>query len=380
MTVLTIFFCGTGSNKYDFAHKNFWNGELVSTLAAHHPGREFADWIVVDGPGSGNLQADELFTRTPDYGLSGTLFGKGWEENVQHARNIIKGKCEWERKQLTEADYNRLKAAGIPIEDVKVEGSWFWRTYNYGDRSVTQQRLQEQIIKTFRKDGIIPTQLNLVGWSRGGISCHMLANAMLEDSALAHIPVNIFAIDPVPGLANFQEQRVSLGANVKEYVAFYARDERSKGFSCVIPHTASGTKTCIYPMAGRHATLVGNATSSADTARSSNDLKALSGPGQIVRHLAESCLKRWGVSLKNCLNLSEDELNSLAKGIVADEPRYELMHKISYTYFTELDGGERYVSLGSKGVPFSSVKGAPYLPATGLATPLSDISVYRQLL
>jgi len=29
------------------------------------------------------------------YGLSGTLFGKGWEENVQHAMNIIKGQCDW---------------------------------------------------------------------------------------------------------------------------------------------------------------------------------------------------------------------------------------------------------------------------------------------
>lgn len=119
MTTLTIFFCGTGSNKFDDKHKNFWDGEIVSTLAAHHSGREFAEWIVVDGPGSGNLQADDLFTKTSEYGLSGTLFGKGWDENVQHAINVIKGKCDWQRKQLTEAEYNRLKAAGIPIEDVK---------------------------------------------------------------------------------------------------------------------------------------------------------------------------------------------------------------------------------------------------------------------
>ncbi|MBA5981536.1 hypothetical protein HT737_17160, partial [Pseudomonas sp. MD195_PC81_125] len=210
MSTLTIFFCGTGSTKFDTSNSNYWNGELVSTLASHHTGREFAEWIVVDGPGSSNLQADELFTKSADYGLSGTLFGKGWEENVQHAMNIIKGKCDWQRQQLTEAEYNRLKAAGIPIEDVKIEGSWFWRKYNYGERSVTQQKLQEQIIKTFRKDGIIPTQVNLVGWSRGGISCHMLANAMFNESTLKSIPVKILAIDPVPGIGNFQEHRVKL--------------------------------------------------------------------------------------------------------------------------------------------------------------------------
>lgn len=379
MTVLTIFFCGTGSNKFDVTHANFWNGELVSTLAANHAGREFAEWIIVDGPGSGNLQADDLFTKTAEYGLTGTLFGKGWEENVQHAVNVIKGKCDWQREQLTEEEYNRLKAAGIPIEDVKVEGSWFWRKYNYGERSVTQQTLQEQIIKTFRKDGVIPTQVNLVGWSRGGISCHMLANAMLNDPQLNHIPVNIFALDPVPGIGNFQDQRVRLGANVKEYVAFYARDERSKGFSCVIPQTAVGTKTSIYPMAGRHATMAGNATAAGGVPTSSSDLNALIEPGRVVRHFAETCLTRWGVQLNKTLNLSEADLLRLTGAIASDEARYKLMHKVSYTYFTELDQGERYVSLGSKGVPFSAVKGSIYTPATGLMTSVLELAAYKHL-
>lgn len=377
MTVLTIFFCGTGSNKFDTHHENFWNGELISTLAANHCGREFAEWIVVDGPGSGNLQADDLFTKTKEYGLSGTLFGKGWEENVQHALNIIRGRCDWQREQLTEAGYNRLKAAGIPIDDVKVEGSWMWRKYNYGDRSITQQKLQEGIIRTFRKDGVIPTRVNLVGWSRGGISCHMLANAMLKDSQLKNIPVNIFALDPVPGIGNFQEHRVKLGSNVKEYVAFYARDERSKGFSCVIPQTATGTKTSVYPMAGRHATMAGNATADGGVPASASDLRTLMEPGRFVRHYAETCLKRWGVQLNKTLNLTPTDLQNLTKGIVRDEARYKRMHNISYTYITELDKGERYVSLGGKGVPFSAVKGPIYAPATGLTTSVLDVAAYR---
>lgn len=374
MTVLTIFFCGTGSTKFDSQNPTYWNGELVSTLASHHGGREFAEWIVIDGPGTGNLQADELFTQSKDYGLSGTLFGKGWEENVQHAINIIKGKCDWEREKLTEAEYNRLKAAGIPIEEVIVEGSWMWRKYNYGDRSVTQQKLQEQIIKTFRKDGVIPTKVNLVGWSRGGISCHMLANAMFKDSALKNIPVNIFAIDPVPGIGNFQEDKVKLNTNVKEYVGFYARDERSKGFSCVVPQTATGTRTHIYPMPGRHGTLVGNAA-----ADGVSGPKALAEPGRIVRHFAEVCLQRWGVLLNKPLNLTQADLDNLRKTMVNDEAKYRLMHKYSYTYFTELDQGERYVSLGSNGVNFSAVKGTIYTPATGLTTSVLDGAAYRPI-
>lgn len=374
MTILTIFFCGTGSTKFDNTHENFWDGELVSTLASHHAGREFAEWIVVDGPGTSNLQADELFTKSADYGMSGTLFGKGWEENVLHAMNIIKGQCDWQRVQLTEAEYNRLKAAGIPIEDVKTEGTWFWRKYNYGDRSITQQKLQEQIIKTFRKDGVIPTQVNLVGWSRGGISCHMLANAMFKDSALKNIPVNIFAIDPVPGIGNFQEHRVKLNSNVKEYVGFYARDERSKGFSCVVPQTATGTRTHIFPIPGRHATLAGNA--SADGVAGA---KVLAEPGRFVRHFAEVCLKRWDTPLNKNLNLTDANLKDFGDAMVKDAAKYKVMEKCSYTWFTELDQGERYVSLGSKGVPFSSVKGGIYAPDTGLATSVLDLAAYRHI-
>ncbi|KNH30310.1 hypothetical protein ACS77_00390 [Pseudomonas syringae] len=374
MTALTIFFCGTGSTKFDDTNANYWDGELVSTLASHHLGREFAEWIVVDGPGSGNLQADDLFTKSEEYGLSGTLFGNGWEQNVQHAINIIKGQCDWQREQLTEEEYNRLKAAGIPIEDVKVEGSWFWRKYNYGDRSVTQQALQEQIIKTFRKDGVIPTQVNLVGWSRGGISCHMLANAMFKDSELKDIPVNIFAIDPVPGIGNFQDDKVKLGANVKEYVGFYARDERSKGFSCVIPQTATGTKTHIYPIPGRHATVAGNASPDGV-----NGPKTLAEPGRFVRHFAEVCLQRWGVQLDKSLNLTHADLENLGKAMVDNEAMYQLMHNYSYTYFTELDQGERYVSLGSQGVNFSAVKGTIYTPATGLTTSVLDVAAYQHI-
>ncbi|NBA94681.1 hypothetical protein [Pseudomonas sp. R5(2019)] len=375
MSVLTVYFCGTGSHRFDDTNPNFWNGELVSTLAANDQGREFAHWVAIDGPGSGNLQADDLFVKTPAYGLTGTLFGKGWEENVQHALQIIKGRCDWQRLELTEKEYYALKAAGVPIEDMNATGSWLWRRYHYGNRLVTPQQLQEQIIKIFRKDGIIPTQVNLVGWSRGGISCHMLANAMAQDPQLKHIPVNIFAVDPVPGLLNFQAHRVSLGQNVKEYVSFYSRDERSKGFACVIPSTWASTRTHIYPMPGRHATLVGNAA--ADGAAGKPELIE---PGQIVRHFAECCLTRWGVKLDKQLKLSDAQLHACHQALLNHEPRYVAMRKHSYTLLTESNKGERAVSLGSQGVHFSGVKGGPLKPAEGLAAAVKwDASAYKDI-
>lgn len=362
MSVLTIFFCGTGSTKYDALHKRYWNGELVSTLAGNMSNREFADWIVIDGPGSGNLQADELFTKPKGYGWTGTAFGKGWNENVQHALNLIKGKANWKRTKLTEAQYKQLKAAGLPIQDVEAQGSWLWRHYDYGDRKITQQDLQEKIIKTCRKDGLIPRQVNLVGWSRGGISCHMLANAMYADPALRQIAVNIFAIDPVPGPTNFQREKVTLQKNVKQYVGFYARDERSKGFACVIPRIDSATRMSIYPMAGRHATLVGN-----ESLTGADGPGSLTEPGSLVRHYAEVCLTRWGAPLDKRLKLSPAQISRLHQSIVMHEELFIAMSKHSYTKLTEHRDNERYVTHGDQATRFSAVEGPQFAPPQGLS-------------
>ena len=98
MTAFTIFFCGTGSNSYDFAHTNYHKGELISTLARNHPGREFVDWIIVDGPGSGNLQEAEKWVPSGNYTETrGQLEGKGWEENVAHAVAV-----DARRRQVTQ--------------------------------------------------------------------------------------------------------------------------------------------------------------------------------------------------------------------------------------------------------------------------------------
>jgi len=375
MSVFTVYFCGTGSTHYDNTNANFWNGELISTLASNTLDREFAQWIVVDGPGSGNLQADELTVESKDHPYAGIAFGKGWDINVRHAANMIKGQFEWQREKLTAARYETLKKAGIPIQDVEIKGSFWSRIYDYGNRKVTPQQLQQQIVNQFRQGGKIPTQVNIVGWSRGAVSCHMLANAMLEDPQLKHIPVNIFAVDPVPGPLNFQKERVTLGGNVREYVGFFARDERSKGFACVIPHTHSATKTSIYPLPGRHATLVGNAALDGVAGP-----KILAEPGLVVRHLAETCLRRWGVKLQKCLALNAQSVALAHQKMHANDAMYANMRKHSYTKITETEKGERAVSHGTQWAPFTALSGKPFSPVAGLAAPVqAQHNQYRDI-
>lgn len=374
MSVFTVYFCGTGSHRFDDRNPNFWNGELIATLAANTGGREFVDWIVVDGPGSGNLQDDALFVDDGDHSkVTGTLFGTGWQENVQHAVQVIKGKSTWSRTQLSEEQYQNLKSAGVPIPDASATGSWFWRTYDYGERAVTPQALQEQLIKQMRKP-LIPSVVNLVGWSRGGISCHMLANAMAADPELAGVAVNIFAIDPVPGVGNIQEEKVQLGPNIKEYVGFYARDERSKGFACVIPMTAFNTPVHLFPMPGRHATLVGNA--SADGAGSG---KVLAEPGRIVRHFAEVCLTRWGTVLDKRESLDDATLEQCHAAMLAADDQYQAMRKHSYTAITEGSVEARSVHHGLKQTDFDKVAGESMQPKEGLGLAPLTSAAYQSL-
>ena len=105
----------------------------------------------------------------------------------------------------------------------------------------------------------------------------------------------------------------------------------------------------------------------------------LAEPGLIVRHFAEVCLKRWGVPLNKTLNLSAADLQKHHNTMASAAAKYKAMEKCSYTYFTELDQGERYVSLGSNGVRFSAVKGTIYAPATGLSTDLLDVASYQHI-
>lgn len=374
MSVFTVYFCGTGATAGDVSNRDYWNGELVSTLAFNDQGREFADKIVVDGPGSGNLHDDNLFVDDRDHGQTmGTLLGHGWEENVAHALQMIKGKSLWSRGSRTKAEYQRLKDAGVPIPNAGRNGNWFRDRYHYGDREVVPQALQEQIIQTFRKP-LIPTQVNLVGWSRGGISCHMLANAMASDPQLRDVPVNILALDPVPGILNVQDERTGLAGNVREYVGFFARDERSRGFACVVPQVAGSTRMSIFPMPGRHATLVGNASATGEGAGD-----ACKAPGLIVRHLAEQSLARWGVVLGNRLALSDAQLMREHQALLKDDATYTAMRKHSYTYVTEGEGDERRVHHGPLRKAFSLVRGEHMEPSDGLSLQRWDQHTYKAL-
>jgi len=331
MSVFTVFFCGTGSNSFDYANPDYPGGELISSLARHTGGMEFVDWIVVDGPGSGNWQEDEKFVTPGNHSTAtGTAFGRGWEENVAHALAMIRGEATWSRTKLTELNYRVLRNAGIPIADERITYNFLGREKERirPDRKVTQQALQMQKIKMFRRARPV-SRINAVGWSRGAVTTHMFANALAADPVLRDLPVNIIAVDPVPGTGNFQKHRTTVPSNVRNYVAFYARDERSMGFAATLATVSdpAATRAVYYPMPGRHATLVGNPGNYIG----GNGAGTFLGPGHVVRMLAEEYLAGWGTAVKRRAAWSESEMLRCYDGMVAQHAQYQALRATTYT-------------------------------------------------
>jgi hypothetical protein len=369
MPVFTVFLCGTGSKRSDVTNKSYWAGETVSTLASHMAGREYVDWLIVDGPGSGNEMEEEKWSNPERaWGVTGTAFGRGWVSNVEHALAVMKlkvtrspGEIGHQKSQMLKDSYVR---AGLgpeaPVEEYECGIGDDAKTYLRTPITVTPQLLNEGKTKIarnaiFGRGNTMPTCVNMLGWSRGGVSCFMLANLMGKDPVLKNVPVNIFAIDPVPGPMNFRSAQTALGTNVKNYFGVYARDELSEGFSPVIPQTSA--QMTILPFPGRHATLSGNAF--CDGAGSG--AQRLAPPGMVVRHLAEKFLVSHGSALGQCLNFNDVALLRLYEQMMFQDGLYRSMRDKSYLSLNVLgynflslkrtsnwfaSGGERVVGVG----------------------------------
>ncbi len=78
----------------------------------------------------------------------------------------------------------------------------------------------------------VPTRINMIGWSRGAVTCIRLAYELFYNQPdYRHIPINIFAVDPVAGGgADKEDQGSFLTPNVKKYLAVLAHGENRAAF------------------------------------------------------------------------------------------------------------------------------------------------------
>ena len=107
MSVFTVFFCGTAASRLDVDnHKpGYPKGETIATLASQCKGNEFTDWIICDGPGSGNLHEDE-----PQAACDEPLGHEGLRSSAL-ALQIDRGACK--------CDESRSAEVGDPAREVE---------------------------------------------------------------------------------------------------------------------------------------------------------------------------------------------------------------------------------------------------------------------
>lgn len=100
-----------------------------------------------------------------------------------------------------------------------------------------------------------PGTINMLGWSRGAVTCTKMAFRLSE--IFPQMDVNIFAVDPVAGPGNKSEEDAStIRGNVKNYLAVLSMDE-TRGFFKPqdikrMDFTNRGTNVIYLPFPGNH--------------------------------------------------------------------------------------------------------------------------------
>lgn len=155
------------------------------------------------------------------------------------------------------ADLNRETVSRHMITD-GVGSRWWQLSGKLG--GVGADANVQEVVKFVQ--GLAPSHpnmmLNMCGWSRGAVTCFKIANALFADPDTAGIPVNIFAIDPVPGgsaINNHMWQSLDMTRNIKMCSVVLSQHDRRSLFAPYYPPVL-GPFTDVDIMPGDHSTIV----------------------------------------------------------------------------------------------------------------------------
>ncbi|WP_347556290.1 hypothetical protein [Robbsia sp. KACC 23696] len=292
--IFTIGFCGTGSNARDAGtDKNYFNGEMVSTLLRHTAGNEFVNKLTVDGPGSGNLMAGHAFaTFSKHHDVVAQLTGRGLEQHAAHAMQVLVGKSA---RQF--GDEPALQPTGFTAMTTLL-GERLGALIGLGTtaQDIAEARAQIQGLEAMIRDNRDHPihRVNVVAWSRGSACAHIFAHLLNDNPTLRDIEVRLVCIDPVAGPGNHSANVLTVPSNVREAVYYTAEDERSFFFETfhVRRQSIENTRTSFHRVSGNHAMVVGNIT-------------ALPGTPEVATAVAETMrmcvadqLRQWGSDIR----------------------------------------------------------------------------------
>ncbi len=206
--VVTIYFAGTGMTEGQWQeNSSSWDREVIASLHKWQETSDIHKKTFIDGIGTGCNYSWDWFNVIDliNQGVPGMELCRGWETNIGDAVDFLRDEA------LPELDGNII--------------------------------------------------LNLVGFSRGGITTMRFANRVAAiDSLSSRIEkINILAFDPVAGDTTLSPSEFVLTSKVAQYVGIYATDERTAMFSPTLPDFESGdTEVWMFRVPGAHETMVGN--------------------------------------------------------------------------------------------------------------------------
>jgi hypothetical protein len=131
----------------------------------------------------------------------------------------------------------------------------FWKKYRGVALGEGWKKNRDRAIQALSEYGGSRICVNLVGHSRGAVTCHMLAHAIKRE--YKGMIVRIFAVDPVPGgETDFGAQAEIIPSNVSEYVQILMENDSSMGFGVMGPKRlhfeSSKTQRRKLAMPGKH--------------------------------------------------------------------------------------------------------------------------------
>ena len=241
MGVFTIFNCGTDSNR-DSA------GEIVADIGKELAGLEYTDYLINDGPGSHGIGM-----RSPG------KFDPFTQDRSKATKKSVPSKDDvrgWfgEAFPKTKGDHYILR----PLTARFADDTHSAITGHGWDHNVIHS---VETIRNLTENGVAIRRINMLGWSRGAVTCLRVAN-WLERKLGENFEVNIFAVDPVAGVnlgIDMWDTR-TVPKSVKKYVGILAMNERRGDF---LPQDgdrlfrdANASQIAFLPFPGDHQTVV----------------------------------------------------------------------------------------------------------------------------
>lgn len=208
--------------------------------------------------------------------------------------------------------------------------------------------------------------INFIGHSRGAVQSIMAAWFIYAygTDEMKNTPINIFAIDPVPGPGEWYGILTQLPPNVASYVGVYSWDHLDKGFSALVPKPngqmtgtlakgqlggngvlGTGWKTLadtcqmddplsensaaqpqhytLYACRGKHSTVAGSITSDGlyDPSKVHPSIVAVP---ELVYKIARGYLTKWGTQfITQCA--VNDSVTDLRRKIHRDHAKFDAM-------------------------------------------------------